>query len=97
MNPLFMLFTMILQAAFWLIIISVVMSWLVAFGVVNTRNQFAARLWEALNRLTEPLYRPVRKFLPTTFGGIDIAPVVVIFLIEFLKYSMVWLHMKYGL
>ncbi len=97
MNPIFMLIYMILNAMFWVIVISVVMSWLVAFNVINLQNRFVAQVFYAVNKMTEPLYRPIKRIFPTNFGGIDIAPVIAIFLLEFAKYSLVWLSANYGL
>lgn len=62
----------------WIIVIaSAILSWLLAFGVVNSRNQFVATVGGALYRLTEPVYRPIRQFLPD-LGGIDLSPLVVL-------------------
>ena len=66
------------------IIASAVMSWLVAFNVVNIRNDLVRSIWNMLNAVTEPALRPIRRYLPNT-GGVDISPVVlflVILLIE---------------
>ena len=61
----------------WIILISVAVSWLIAFEVINTRNPQAANLVTLLNKLTEPVYKPVRKFIPP-IGGIDLTPIVII-------------------
>lgn len=66
------------QVYFWVIIASVVINWLIAFDVVNIRNPQAGNLVRLLGRLTEPVYRPIRKFIPP-IGGIDLTPIVVIF------------------
>lgn len=63
-----------------IIIASAIMSWLVAFGVVNVRNQFIRVIVDLLYRVTEPALRPIRRFLPN-LGGIDISPVVALLLI----------------
>ena len=63
---------------FWLIIIQAVLSWLVAFDVLNLRQPFVYQIWSGLGRMTEPLYRPIRRFLPD-MGGIDLSPLIVIF------------------
>jgi YggT family protein len=73
-----------LQLYVWLLIASAVLSWLVAFNVVNTRNQFVATVGDFLYRITEPALRPIRQLLPN-LGGIDISPIIlilIIFLIE---------------
>jgi YggT family protein len=61
-----------------------VMSWLVAFGVVNLRNPLARNVWIGLNAVTEPVLAPIRRFLPS-LGGIDISPVILILIIMFLQ------------
>ena len=68
----------------WILVASAVLSWLVAFNVVNTRNQFVSTAGEVLYRLTEPVLAPIRRILPN-FGGLDISPVVVILLLIFIK------------
>jgi YggT family protein len=75
---------LILWVLTWLIIIQAVLSWLVAFNVVNTQNDFVRGLLAGLDRITEPLYRPIRRILPD-FGGIDFSPLVVLLLIQALK------------
>ena len=75
---------MALQIYVWLLIAAAVLSWLIAFNVVNTRNQFVATVGEFLYRITEPALRPIRNLMPN-LGGIDISPVIlilIIFLIE---------------
>jgi len=67
----------------WIIIVQAVMSWLVAFNVINTHNDFVRQLLYALSRLTEPLYRPIRRIMPD-FGGLDFSPLVVLLIIQIL-------------
>ena len=71
---------LVLQIYIWLLIAAAVLSWLVAFNVVNTRNQVVAMLLDFLYRLTEPLLRPIRSMLPN-LGGIDVSPVILILII----------------
>lgn len=73
-----------LSAYMWVIIISVVISWLIAFDVLNVRNPQAANLVRLLDKITEPVYRPIRKVIPA-IGGIDLSPIVVIFGIYLLQ------------
>ena len=75
---------LILHIYIWLLIASAVLSWLVAFNVVNTRNQVVAMLLDFLYRLTEPLLRPIRSIMPN-LGGIDVSPVILILLILLLE------------
>jgi YggT family protein len=75
---------LILDIYIWLLIAAAVLSWLVAFNVVNTRNQFVAMIGDFLYRITEPVLRPIRSILPN-LGGLDVSPVVVILLIILIK------------
>ena len=75
---------LVLQIYIWLLIAAAVLSWLVAFNVVNTRNQVVAMLLDFLYRLTEPLLRPIRSIMPN-LGGIDVSPVILILLILLLE------------
>ncbi len=67
-----------------LIIAEIIVSWLVAFGIINLRNPTARAMYQMLNRLVSPMVQPVRSVLPT-FGGLDFAPFVVIVFLQ-------WLH-----
>ena len=73
-----------LDIYWWLIILSAIFSWLFAFNVINTRNQFVAMVADFLYRVTEPALRPIRRFLPD-LGGIDISPIILLLLIFFLR------------
>ena len=75
---------LILQIYIWLLIAAAILSWLIAFNVVNTRNQAVHMIGDMLYRLTEPLLRPIRSMLPN-LGGIDISPVILILIILFLE------------
>ena len=77
----------LLDLYWWIIIISAVMSWLMAFNVINTYNRPVAMVADVLYRLTEPVLRPIRNFLPQ-FGGIDISPVIVLLIIWFLQMEL---------
>jgi YggT family protein len=72
----------------WVVIASAIMSWLVAFGVVNVRNQFIRVVVDMLFRLTEPVLRPIRRMLPN-LGGVDISPVILLLGLFFLR-SLLW-------
>ena len=74
----------VLDLYIWLLIAAAVLSWLVAFNVVNARNQFVAMVGDFLYRVTEPVLRPIRNMLPS-LGGIDVSPVVVILVIILIK------------
>jgi YggT family protein len=68
----------------WVIIAVAVLSWLFAFNVINSNNDFVRAVWNGLNALTEPLLRPIRNRLPT-MGGLDISPIILLLLIYFLQ------------
>ena len=82
MNALFWLIDTVIDLYVLVIIVGAVLSWLIAFGIVNTQNQFVCMVGDFLNRISEPLLGPVRRFLPN-LGGVDISPVVVIVLLIF--------------
>ena len=69
---------------FWIIILQVVLSWLIAFEVINIRNEKAQNLITLLNKITDPIFKPLRKFIPS-IAGIDITPIIVIFGISILQ------------
>ena len=71
----------------WVVIIGVILSWLVAFNVVNTTNRVVYTIGEFLYRITEPALRPIRQVLPN-LGGLDISPIILILLLVFLKNLM---------
>ncbi len=75
---------LLLRVLMYIIIAQAILSWLVAFNVINTYNDFVRSFLGALDRITEPLYRPIRKILPD-FGGLDFSPIVVLLLIYVLR------------
>ena len=83
-DPIFRIIDIALQMYVYVVIAAAILSWLVAFNVVNTRNQVVYQIGNALYRLTEPALRPIRRILPN-LGGIDISPVVLLLLIYFLQ------------
>jgi len=78
-----------LQLYIWLLVASALLSWLIAFNVINTRNQFVAMVWEFLYRITEPALRPIRRFMPN-LGGIDISPVILILIIILIERIIIY-------
>ena len=72
---------LLLRVATWIIIIQAILSWLVAFNVVNIHSDFVRQALYALGRMTEPLYRPIRRIMPD-FGAIDLSPMVVLLIIQ---------------
>ena len=83
MNPFLWLILTIINIYFWIILAMVVMSWLIAFGIINRSNPYVRQIGYALDRLTEPLLRPIRRVLPD-LGGIDISPIVLLIGLQFL-------------
>ncbi|MDA1316137.1 MAG: YggT family protein [Acidobacteria bacterium] len=81
---LFWILQQILSLYMWCFVISAVLSWLVAFNVINSNNRFIYTVGDVLYRLTEPLLRPIRNILPN-FGGIDFSPLIAIFGIILIK------------
>ena len=84
MNPFLWLIHTLITLYIWILIANAVLSWLVAFNVVNARNQFVSMVGDFLYRVTEPVLRPIRNIMPN-LGGIDISPVIVILIIILLK------------
>ena len=74
----------LLNIAAWIIIIQAILSLLIAFNVINTYNDFIRSFWMALERLTEPIYRPIRRLLPD-LGGIDFSPFIVLIIIKVIQ------------
>ena len=74
----------LLDFVWYLIIASVVVSWLVAFGVLNTRNDVVDRALDILNRITDPILRPIRRLIPP-MGGLDLSPMIVLLIIYVLQ------------
>ena len=75
---------LLLDVVWWVIIIQFVLSLLLVFNVINTQNDFLRSLYGALEKMTEPLYRPIRRILPD-FGGIDFSPMVLVILLMVLN------------
>jgi len=74
----------VIQAYIWVLIASAILSWLVAFDVINRRNPFVSKVGLFLFRLTEPLLRPIRRVLPL-IAGVDLSPLVLILLLMFVR------------
>lgn len=77
----------VLQAATWIIIIQAILSWLVAFNVINLSNDFVRTVLTALDRITEPMYRPIRRIMPD-LGALDLSPMVVLLIIMILQQAI---------
>ena len=68
----------------YIVIANVIMSWLMAFGVMNAHNPMVRSIWQAINAVTEPLLRPIRNLLPN-MGGVDISPIVLLLACYFVQ------------
>lgn len=79
----------LLQLYWWVLLIMIIMSWLISFNVINTRNQFVSGLWRILNQLTDPVLRPIRRVVPS-FSGLDISPIILFLIIFFIERIIVY-------
>ena len=84
MKSIFILLDNIITIYLWIIIVNAILSWLVAFNVLNTQNRFVFSVLDATYKLTDPALNKIRRFIPT-FGSIDISPVILILLLMFLR------------
>ena len=84
MKSIFILLDSIITIYLWIIIINAILSWLVAFNILNTQNRFVFAVLDATYKMTDPVLNKIRKFIPT-FGSIDISPVILILLLMFLR------------
>jgi YggT family protein len=76
--------SMLLSIVWWIFLIMIIMSWLINFNVINTRNQFVDAVWRIVNQITEPILRPIRRIVPPV-GGLDLSPIIVFVIIFFLQ------------
>jgi YggT family protein len=88
MQSLLILITQVIQLYIWVVIIGAVLSWLIAFNVINTQNRFVYTVVDIIYRVTEPALAPLRRILPD-LGGIDISPVVLLLLLYFVQ-NLIW-------
>ena len=88
MTSLLQILLTILQLVQFIVIAHVIMSWLISFNVLNTRQQLVWQIWTGLERLLEPIYAPIRRVLPS-LGGLDLAPLVVLLIIYALRVILI--------
>jgi len=88
-NPFIWLVLRFIDLYMWIVIIGVVLSWLVAFNVVNTTNRFVYMVGDFTHRATEPALGRIRRYIPN-LGGMDISPIVLIILLMFLQRFILW-------
>ena len=84
MKSIFILLDSLIAIYIWIVIINAILSWLVAFNILNTQNRFVFSLLDTTHKLTSPVLDKIRRFIPT-FGSIDISPVILILLLMFLR------------
>ena len=84
MKSIFILLDNIITIYLWIIIINAILSWLVAFNILNTQNRFVFSVLDTTYKLTDPALNKIRRFIPT-FGSIDISPVILFLLLIFLR------------
>ena len=84
MKSIFILLDSVITIYLWIIVINVILSWLVAFNVLNTQNRFVFSVLDATHKLTDPVLNKIRKYIPM-FGSIDITPVILILILMFLR------------
>ena len=87
LNPIAFLILNVLEIYKWIVIVAVIVSWLIAFNVINLHNQFARQIVRVLDALTEPLFRQVRRLIPPV-GGLDLSPLVIFVVILTLEYAI---------
>ena len=75
---------LVLELYWYIVLAMIIMSWLISFGVVNTRNQFVSQVWRILNQLTDPVLRPIRRWMPN-FSGLDLSPLILFLIIFFIQ------------
>ena len=93
-HSLFTIVHLLLNILMWIIIIQVILSWLITFNVLNTSSHGVRTVAVAIDRLTAPLYRPIRRLLPD-FGGLDFSPLVILILIQVLQKLLTGLDVQY--
>jgi YggT family protein len=92
-NPFLWLISTLIWTYIYILFAAVIMSWLIAFNVVNTRNQFVGMVADFLYRVTEPALRPIRRRMPT-LGGIDLSPAILIIGLMFFEQLVYWIYAK---
>lgn len=93
-NPILWLILQIFDIYFYVILAMVIMSWLVAFNIINISNPYVRQIAYFLRQLTEPLLAPIRRLLPD-LGGIDISPIILLFALQFLQRAIVYVAYTY--
>ena len=92
-NPFLWLINTLIWTYIYILIAAAVMSWLIAFNVVNSQNPTVRMIWNFFYQVTEPALRPIRAILPN-LGGIDISPIILIIGLMFLDQLAIWLYLQ---
>lgn len=95
LGPLFRLIIAVIDIYIWIVVVGVIMSWLIAFNVINTSNRFVYMVADFLYRATEPALGRIRRFIPN-LGGFDLSPVVLILFLYFLEDVLIRIMMRFG-
>ena len=93
MNPISHLLISVINVYIYIVIASAIVSWLIAFNVINTSNRFVYAITDVLYRLTEPALAPIRRFMPRNLG-VDISPIILFILLEALQYTIYWVDVR---
>lgn len=95
--PVIVIIIDLIDIYWWVVIVAAVFSWLMAFGIIDTRNHAVRTVAGFLYRVTEPTLRPIQRFVPS-FGGIDISPVILLVILKLIEMELgkVALHLSYG-
>ena len=96
LNPIASIIVEIIDIYVWVVIAAVVVSWLIAFGVINLYNQTARQIVHILEVLTEPFLRRIRRIVPP-IGGLDLSPLILILLLYFIRYAIFWASVRFGI
>lgn len=88
MQSIFQILMLLLSVARFFIFAHFIMSWLISFNVLNVRQPFVAQVWYTLQRILDPVYRPIRRFMPD-LGGIDLSPIVALIGIEIIRILLI--------
>lgn len=94
MNLVIDILRILLDIVWWIIVVQAILSWLIAFNILNTHNDFVRQIWVALDRMTQPIYRPIRRILPD-FGGLDLSPLVVLVGLAILNRILIEIQFSY--
>ena len=96
LNPIAWIIVEIIDIYVWVVIAAVVVSWLIAFGVINLYNQTARQIVHILEVLTEPFLRRIRRIVPP-IGGLDLSPLILILLLYFIRYAIFWASVRFSI